>query len=95
MKTCVAQTSIGTYHDLKTSGLLSKRQAEIMVYIQKKGKRVTRRQIAKALKLETSQVSGRVNELVAMTVLSEFGTVKCRHSKRMVGLVGLPEIDLI
>ena len=95
MKTGVSQTSISTYHDLKASGLLSKRQVEIMVYIQRMGVNLTRRQIAKALKLETSQVSGRVNELVAMNALSEFGTVKCRYSKRMVGLVGLPEIDLI
>ena len=91
MKTGVAQTSIGTYHDLKVSGLLSKRQVEIMIYIKRMGANLTRRQIAKALELETSQVSGRVNELVSMNALCEFGTVKCRHSKRMVGLVGLPE----
>ena len=94
MKTGVAQTSISTYHDLKTSGFLSKRQAEIMVHIQKRGKKVTRRQIAKALRLETSQVSGRVNELVAMNALCEFGTAKCRYSKKMVGLVGLPEMGV-
>ena len=93
MKTCVAQTSISTYQDIQISGFLSKRQVEIMVHIQRMGVNLTRRQIAKALRLETSQVSGRVNELVAMNALCEFGTAKCRYSKKMVGLVGLPDFE--
>lgn len=89
MKTNVAETSINAYHNLINTGTLTKRQAELMAYMETVGA-VTRRQIAKALEWDTGSAAGRVNELVALGKLEEIGTVKCPKTGKTVGLVCIP-----
>ena len=89
----VAETSKTVYHNLIDTGKLTKRQAEVMAYMQTVGT-VTRRQIADGMDWDTGSVAGRVCELVAMNKLEEFGTTKCPKFGNTVGLVRLPKKEV-
>ena len=87
-----AETSVNSYIELKESGKLTRRQAEVMEYM-KTVKSVTRRNIAKGLDWDTGSAAGRVNELVAMKRLDEVGSEKCPKTGKTVGLVRLPKSE--
>ena len=78
------------YHDMRQAGTITKRQLEVMEFMQGYSN-ATRRQIAKGLDWDTGSAAGRVNELVAMTYLVECGSMKCSKTGNTVGLVRLPE----
>ena len=65
MRHNTALTSVVCYHDMRQAGTITKRQLEVMEFMQEAGK-VTRRQIAKGLDWDTGSAAGRVNELVDM-----------------------------
>jgi len=54
----------------------------------------TRRQIAKITGLETSAVSGRVNDLLKEGVVVESGHVKCSTTSKTVATVKLAETQI-
>lgn len=54
---------------------------------------MTRKEIAKALKFETSTMSARVNELLHCGALVDVGTQRCSESGRMVGALSLPMLE--
>jgi len=82
--------SINCYHDMRLSGTISKRQAEVMQFMSGRYS-ATRRDIALGLGWDTGSAAGRVNELVDMGYLVKLGAVRCSKTNVMVGLVGLPE----
>lgn len=76
MQTNVQETSIQCYHSHQQQ---FKTQEEIIYdWIATHNKPApTRREIAKAINLETSSVAGRVNELLAKKLIEESGKRKC------------------
>ena len=91
MKTQVATTSICTYHQithitaelqLMILGLFFAGDLFNEVVL-------TRKEIARQLGLETSTVSGRVNELMHADRLVQVGTKRCDVSGRIVGALSL------
>lgn len=89
MKTSVAETSIDTYHAMRRAGHLTQQQAMVMSAIAM-GRDYSLREIAKLTELDTSTVSGRVNELRANGRLELAPARACRHSGRTVHPVRLP-----
>ena len=92
MRHNTALTSVVCYHDMRQAGTITKRQLDVMAFMQDTPK-ATRRQIAKGLDWDTGSAAGRVNELVDMNYLVKCGTVKCPKTGNTVGLVCLPEMQ--
>jgi hypothetical protein len=80
MKTAVSKSSIDAYHGHKANGFAG--QHGIILAVMRPGKLYSRRQIAKASKLETSTVAGRVNEILESGQLEVCGTIYCPLSGR-------------
>lgn len=75
MKTAVTPSSIAAYHDHKANRFAG--QHGIILAVIQPGKLYSRRQIAKACKLETSTVAARCNEMLASGQLEVCGTLRC------------------
>lgn len=86
-----ATTSIHAYHDHEASGKASTQRARIMAYMRHQTRPVSRREIARALGLETSTVSGRVNELMDVGIVA-VGRMQCPVTgKKVHALKAVPE----
>lgn len=89
MRTAVAETSIDAYHAIRRDGSLTRQQALVMGVIEA-GRDYSLREIARLTDLDTSTVSGRVNELRAAGKL-ELGTTRpCTLSRKTIHPVRLP-----
>jgi len=78
--------SIIALNDLSTLKI-NRQEKRILNYVLSRAKPVSRRQIARALKMETSTVSARVNNMVKYGVLDEDGKMTCPISKKQVGAI--------
>ena len=87
MRTAVTPSSIAAYYDHKANRFAG--QHGIILAVMRPGKLYSRRQIAKATRLETSTVAGRVNELLESGQLEVCGRVCCPLSGRQVEAVKL------
>ena len=87
MRTNVTASSISSYDSLKASGMAAS-QARILAFM-RPGRFYSRKQIAKALKMETSSVAGRVNELIEMNQVEVCGHIKCPISCKTVEAIKL------
>lgn len=89
MRTAVTETSIDAYHSSsrRTAGQLQ--CDRIAEYVERAGT-ATIAEIAKALHMEKSSVSGRRNELIAAGRLVLAGERKCSVTNRTVQSVKVP-----
>ena len=92
MRTQVTETSIDAYHSRsrRTAGQLQ--CDRIVEYVERAGT-ATIAEIAKALHMEKSSVSGRRNELIAAGRLVLAGVRKCSVTNRTVQSVKLPTMQ--
>ena len=85
----IRDTSITAYNELKLETKSGTQKAIVLNYIKENGSK-TRRQLAKALMIETSTISARVNSLInEFRLLKDDKTVVCPISKKRVHLVEL------
>lgn len=89
----VAETSITSYHDHRASGRLSA-QCQHILDAMHAGWPYSRRELVEITQLELSSICGRVNELVAIGLLTEGAPRKCNITGRMVKPVLKPTDDL-
>jgi predicted HTH transcriptional regulator len=87
MKTNVASTSLAAYDAI--AGTLTAECHKKIVEAMQSGDFFTRKQIARILDMETSSVSGRVNELIELGVIEVSGQISCPISSRMVEAIKL------
>ncbi len=90
MKIAAQITSIDAYHNHCTTGKSSQQRERIIQFIQSRGGDWSIGEIAKALGLEKSTVSARINELVHSDNLVEKPKRKDRISGINVRPVALP-----
>lgn len=83
MKTAVAETSIGAYHD-HVQGPLEDQQIERVYAALVKHNYASRRMIAATTGLETSTVSARVNELLKRERIREAFVAPCEITGKRV-----------
>lgn len=83
----VTSTSRQAYHGHKANGFAG--QHGIILAVMRPGKLYSRRQIAKASRLETSTVAGRVNEMLAAGQIEICGRLKCPVTGILVEAVKL------
>jgi len=81
----IRQTSLEAFKDLPVIHV-NRQEKAILKFVNTR-KDCTRREIAKALSMETSTVSARVNHMVKYGVLDEYKKRKCRVSGKMVNVV--------
>lgn len=82
-------TSIQAFHEVEFSGKSGTQKALIIKHLEEK-KKATRREIAKALNMETATVSARVNSLRdEHNLVTDTNTTICPLSKKTVHLVEL------
>ena len=82
--------SIDCYRELVASGKLGAQESRVLAYV---GSHpfCTRREIARALKIQTGTVSARVKGLIDALLIREMGTKRCDVSdKRVNALEVLP-----
>jgi len=82
----VNESSRLAYKQIAKDGTLTFQEQLILTYIQRNPKQ-TRRQVAKALDLDTSTVSGRVNGLLEKRLVTDTKKGKCPLSGKTVGLL--------
>jgi hypothetical protein len=82
MKTDLASSSLAVFDAMKGAGFAAM-QALILAKM-KHGRLYSRRQLAKLTKMETSSVSGRVNELIQSGAIKVCGTIRCPITGRNV-----------
>lgn len=87
MRTNVTSSTLASYDALKAKGM-AESQALILAYM-RHDRIYTRKQIARGLGMETSSVSGRVNELIESEQIEVCGHIKCPISNRMVEAIKL------
>ncbi len=75
MKTAVTSSSIAAYHGHKANNYAG--QCEAIVAAMRPGQLYSRRQIAQALRMETSTMAARMNSLIASGRCEVCGTLKC------------------
>ena len=93
MRTAVADTSIEAFHAHRGSGKSAAQRARVLNFIKARGGDWSIGEIAKALELEKSTVSARINELLKETrEVVERPKRKDRISGITVRPVGLPVI---
>jgi len=85
----VRQNSIETYIDINLEGKVDRQQDAILAYVMRHPKS-TRREIATALNIDSSSVSGRVNELVGGGKLIELAKRKDTITGRTASPVCIP-----
>ena len=79
-------TSIRAFEEIQSNGTLGFQEQLIYNYI-KNNPKLTRRQIAKDLDLDTSTVSARVNGLLNKNLITDEKKGKCPISSKEVGLL--------
>jgi len=79
-------SSVMAFNDL-SSLKINRQEKRILNYVLNRVKPVTRRQIARALKMETSTVSARVNSMLKWGCLDEKTKMLCPISKKKVGAI--------
>jgi DNA-binding MarR family transcriptional regulator len=87
MKTNMAQSSIDAYHTLKASGM-SESYSRILAYM-KPGRIYSRKEVARALDIETSSMAGRCKELIEMGQIEVCGSINCPVSHMTVQAIKL------
>lgn len=90
MLTNVTDTSADAYHALRRDGGLTRQQSRVMSVIVA-GRDYSLREIARLTDLDTSTVSGRVNELRAAGKLRLGVTRPCTLSCKTIHSVRLPD----
>ncbi len=87
MKTGVRESSLDVYHG-DVVGTKENGQAQMVAdYVKRSGIKLTRRQIAHGLEMETSTTAARVNKLVSDGVLiegEEHDRIKCPITDKLV-----------
>lgn len=94
MNTAYAMTSVSAYDALKASGMKERLHSRILNFIKDNGGDWSIGELAKALGLDKSNVSGRLNEMlndINPPIVAK-PTRKDRLSNRLVRPVGLPVI---
>ena len=84
-------TSRVTYKDILTNGKADTQRKHILKLLAT-GESLSRREIASVVMIETSSVSGRINELIKQGILTEDIKRKCTISHRLVCPVRLSEV---
>ena len=94
MRTAVTETSRDTYRAIRSEGVLSRREAELMAMIKPK-RDYSLMEIAEALDWQVSTVSARVNALIASDhlVRPPGYTRKCSITARTIHPVRLPIVQ--
>ena len=87
------ETAIDTFHAHQSSGKAQAQQSRILSFIEKQGGNWSIGEIANALQMEKSTVSGRINELLESGSLVAKAKRKDRVSGVMVRAVGLPAVQ--
>lgn len=82
----IRTTSKSAYEEHKTSGKLGEQQKRILIFLLNV-EDASRREIAEALGMDTSSVSGRVNEMLNAKIISEGHPRKCKVSLRTINPV--------
>lgn len=82
----VRHTSITTYHDLKSKGIVGRQEYEVIKYMFAIDKPQTLKEISRATGLEINVVSGRVNSLKKKDVGGNSILIEC--DKRMCTISG-------
>lgn len=90
MRTAVQQTSICAHDAIRASGLGTQQCARILAFIESRGGDWSIGEVAHALGLQKSTVSGRMNELLNANELVAMAPRKDRRSHITVRPVGLP-----
>lgn len=80
------QTSLNAYRELQERGKHLTQMATIYEYILANGA-ATRRQIANDLEMDTSSVSGRVNDMLKTNAVFVSGKGTCPISKKTVEII--------
>lgn len=80
-------TSIAAYDSLRDTGLLSRRQAEVMKAVHQHfhGRTFTRKQLASAMGWPINRITGRVLELIESNFLIEDGLI-CEDGRNVHAL---------
>lgn len=89
----VADTSVTAYREHRDTGKVS-RQAQIILSAMIPDRTYSRRELAKATRLELSSVCGRVHELLAIGLLEEVSPRPCSITCKTVHPVRLVQPDL-
>ena len=84
MKTSVTETSIDCYYNTVVGKYQTRYHKMIAGFMMGQKEPLTRKEIGKALGLETNQYSGRCNELITAKVLKVVGKKKCTFSGKCV-----------
>lgn len=85
----VKQSSKNAFQKLIKSGARGTQHGKIIAYLKQCDQPKTRKEIAKALDMETSTIAARINELVDCDAVLECGSGKCSVSQIHVGIVML------
>ena len=94
MKTNVAETSIDCYYNRGVQLTIKDHCGKIAAFMLNQSQPMTRREIGKALGLESNQYSGRCNQLIAAKVLAVCGEKVCSYSgKRVEALIHSCNLD--
>jgi predicted transcriptional regulator len=86
----VRETSLAAYRDPNRRG--GEQAARVAEYV-RTHPLCSRKEVAKALSLETGTVSARVCELIEVGAVEEHGTKQCSVSKRTVAALRIPPIQ--
>ena len=84
-------TSRMTYKDILTNGKADTQRKHILKLLAT-GESLSRREIASVVRMETSSVSGRINELIKQGIITEDPIRKCSISHKLVYPVRLSEV---
>ena len=84
MKTSATETSIDCYYNTVVGKYQTRFHNMISAFMLDQKEPMSRREIGKALGLETNQYSGRCNELIAAKVLVVVGEKRCSLSGKTV-----------
>lgn len=82
MRTAVTQSSIQSYHDLRSEGFKGQYKAILDQMVP--GQIYSRRQLASLAGLETSACSGRCNKLIELKQIEVCGHIECPITHRQV-----------
>lgn len=91
MRTAVRDTSIGAYRELVSSGARESLHEKIVTHIKQCGGDWTIGELSKALHIDKSTVSARLNELLASGALAEAAKRKDKVSGITVRPVAIPD----
>ena len=85
-------TSRVTYKDILTNGKADTQRKHILKLLAT-GESLSRREIASVVRMETSSVSGRINELIKRDIVIEEAKRKCTISNKLIYPVRLSEVS--